>query len=139
MEKTNMPKPAIDRNFYVRVTPRGQGRPRFTSRGHAYKTAEDRAYERAIRLAYLAAYPDAQPIRGPFAVGINAYYRRPKEPMNALPMVKPDLDNVVKAVLDALDGVAYTNDKNNCSIVATKQYTDYEPSIWVWLTAKEEE
>lgn len=38
------------------------------------------------------------------------------------PSKKPDLDNVVKSILDGLNGVAYTDDKQVIRITAEKYY-----------------
>ena len=40
------------------------------------------------------------------------------------PTKKPDLDNVIKAVLDALNGVAYKDDSRIVRIEARKEYSD---------------
>ena len=47
------------------------------------------------------------------------------------PLVKPDIDNVVKLVMDALNGVAYDDDKQVVRQYAEKRYTDGEPYIAV--------
>lgn len=36
---------------------------------------------------------------------------------------KPDIDNIIKAVLDGLNGVAYQDDKQICDIHATKYWS----------------
>lgn len=46
------------------------------------------------------------------------------------PMVKPDVDNIAKAVLDALNGVCYADDKQVCELVVFKRYGD-EPRLEV--------
>lgn len=47
------------------------------------------------------------------------------------PMVKPDVDNILKAVLDGLNGVAYEDDKQVVTARASKAYTYGEPMIVV--------
>ena len=46
---------------------------------------------------------------------------------------KPDLDNVQKSVLDALNGVAYLDDKQCCAITAQK-YNSIQGRIDIRLT-----
>lgn len=43
-----------------------------------------------------------------------------------LPLKKPDIDNIVKVVADALNGVAYHDDKQVVSVVANKVYSALE-------------
>lgn len=110
----------MKRTFFYPCNPRGQGRPRFAN-GIAYKASEDRAYEKGIRMAYVAVYPGRTPIQGACTIKLTAIYPIParaskkmREQMIAglaLPIVRPDIDNVYKAVLDALNGVAFMDDK----------------------------
>lgn len=103
---------------------RGQGRPRFRSDGHIYETPADRAYKKALRAAYVAQggqnYGAA-----PVAVTILAFGELPKSKpkrMEAEPFVtKPDADNIAKAVLDALEGVAFDNDKQVTKLIVVKK------------------
>jgi Holliday junction resolvase RusA-like endonuclease len=39
---------------------------------------------------------------------------------------KPDLDNQIKTVLDALEGLAYNNDSQVVDISAHKRYANYD-------------
>jgi Holliday junction resolvase RusA-like endonuclease len=41
------------------------------------------------------------------------------------PSVKPDLDNLCKAVLDALNGIAYHDDKQIVELHLSKAYSDH--------------
>lgn len=110
----------MKRTFFYPCNPRGQGRPRFAGKV-AYKSSEDRAYEQGIRMAYVAAYPGRAPLQGACSVTITALYPIPKSASKkmreqmiaglALPIVRPDIDNVYKAVLDALNGTAFADDK----------------------------
>jgi Holliday junction resolvase RusA-like endonuclease len=45
---------------------------------------------------------------------------------------KPDLDNVAKAVLDALNGVIYLDDKQVVRLVAEKKYS-FDPRVEVYV------
>lgn len=123
----------MERKFFVRCEPRGQGRPRFVkATGAAYKSREDVAYEKGIMLAYNVAYHDEKQIQGAFGVFIKAYLPIPASMSKAnrqaaiagkiMPTKKPDADNLAKAVMDALNGVAYSDDKNCVSMIVTKQY-----------------
>lgn len=52
------------------------------------------------------------------------------------PTTKPDLDNLVKAVKDALNGVAYRDDSHIVSIRAAKRYGE-TPRAIITITALE--
>lgn len=117
--------------FTVLANPRGKGRPRFTRQGHVYIDSETRAYERQIRHAFLAA--GGVTVSGqPVAVIIRAFHRVPKSWTLArqraalsgeMPAVcKPDADNIAKAVLDALNGLAWADDRQVVSLHITKGY-----------------
>ena len=43
---------------------------------------------------------------------------------------KPDIDNIIKALCDALNGVAYEDDSQVVKIAAEKIWGD-EPHVWV--------
>lgn len=85
------------------------------------------AYKAAIRLAYQAAC-DAAPTDQPVTVLIEAVFSRPKskcwksKPMPSYPHTsKPDVDNIAKAILDALNGIAYRDDSQAWLVTTTKR------------------
>ena len=43
-----------------------------------------------------------------------------------LPLKKPDIENIVKTILDALNGVAYQDDTQVASVTAVKTYSAIE-------------
>lgn len=125
--------------FEVPGEPRGKGRPRFTRDGHAYTDNETRAYEDKIIAYYrkqLGAFrwPDSAVI----CLDVTAVYPIPKSATKAavagmqagriLPSRKPDIDNVLKVVLDALNGVAYKDDSRVVCVSARKMY-GVEPKL----------
>lgn len=115
--------------FNVPGVPRGKARPRVVD-GHAYTPHKTKAYEMAIRDAYTEAALEEPPEARYFGRGtdvgliVRCYFPVPKQASKAKreamlekkirPQRKPDIDNVLKAVADALNGVAYYDD---CQII----------------------
>ncbi len=134
------------RTFSWHGIPRGQGRPRFTRAGKAYKAEKDRAYEQSIKAAYLEKYGREKPIAGAFRMSVGVWMPIPRtasrcKRANMLTgriqhTTKPDLDNVVKAVMDALNGVAYSDDKDMVQINALKIYST-DPGLYVMISPVE--
>ena len=68
-----------------------------------------------------------KPLAGPVEVEIAFYFQRPSnKTWKTRPMpleaktTKPDLDNLAKAVMDSLNGVAWIDDAQVCKIVLSK-------------------
>lgn len=93
---------------------KGQARPRFDGRsGRAYEAKGMREYKAAIKAAYLEQV--GKSFGGaPLEVSIHAYKpiarSTPKRVTLQAWRAKPDADNIAKAVLDALKGVAFEDD-----------------------------
>lgn len=78
-------------------------------------------------------------------VDISAFYEIPKSTSkkkrqaildNGIrPTVKPDCDNIIKVVLDALNGIAYNDDKQVVSVRCQKYYT--QAAGYLSVTVKE--
>lgn len=125
--------------FTVKGQPKGKGRPRFTKNGHVYTPESTRIYEEEIKLRYKEKFKDEM-LDGNIAVevfinkkpasylGIKKYNKLLGKYCN----IKPDTDDVVKAVLDALNGIAYADDKNVVELYAVKKYST-ESSVVVRL------
>jgi len=126
--------------FAVPGQPRGKGRPRFRKTGkfvQAYTPKETHEYENVIRTYY-----KGKKMHGMISLTIGAYYEIPKSytkkyrkeiiDTNIRPMVKPDIDNVIKVVMDALNGVAYDDDKQIVTVLAVKQYSS-DPRLEIIL------
>src|SRR5450830_756950 len=106
-------------SFIVYGDPKGKARPRLTTIGNfvrSYQTKKQDSVENYVKLAYLEAAKGVY-LTGALSMQIIAYYPIPKstskkkrEEMLAgiiRPLVKPDYDNIVKSVADALNKVAY--------------------------------
>ena len=114
--------------------PQGKGRPRASVvGGHArmYTPAGTAAYENRIMLCYQQRHAGVRFVP-PIILEVNAYFAIPKSypkkkaalcSQNILrPTCKPDMDNIVKAVADALNGVAYRDDSAIVELRVAKRY-----------------
>lgn len=118
--------------FTVPGDPVPQPRPRVSTRGgfgRAYTPTKHpvHSYRRAI--AFEASAAGATPGVDPVSVVIDAVFQRPKSHLRksgvkvtapALP--RCDVDNVAKAVLDALTGIAWADDAQVQRLVVEKSY-----------------
>ncbi len=101
--------------FVINVRPFGKQRHR-TSRGRTYTPPKTIAYEKLI--AREAALHFERPYNGPVSVDVVAIFKPAKswsKKKTALAMgqphtQKPDADNLMKAILDGMNGVAYVDD-----------------------------
>ena len=131
--------------------PVAQGRPRFSRQGGFVKTYDpikSRTYKALIRLELqpLLSDPDFTPIDKACCLNLKVFRALPKsfskkKREEALlgyirPTTKPDTENYVKGVLDALNGTALKDDSVVCEIFARKFYSE-RPRIEVVLEAKE--
>jgi len=78
----------------------------------------------AIAAAAQTERGDHPPVTGPVSVTMTFSMARPKTRGNARlhHVVRPDLDKLIRAVLDALTGVLFTDDSQVTSITAIKRY-----------------
>ena len=118
-----------------------KGRPRFTRTGHAYTPQSTRDYEQLIKATYLSEIGNKK-LNGALKVSIVANLGIPthiskkarEELLNAQnrPTKKPDADNIAKTICDALNEVAYDDDKQIAWLSVYKQYSENE-SIYVTI------
>lgn len=128
--------------------PQGKARPRFrtvtTKTGvtfaSAYTPAKTRAYEAALSWAAKAAMRARSPLEGPLAVCVVARMPVPSSWSNkkrdaalagvVRPTGRPDLDNLVKAPLDAFNGIVWRDDAQVVECSVSKFYSE-TPSLSV--------
>jgi len=67
-------------------------------------------------------------IEGPVAIALDFYMLKPRTVKRDMPTVPPDLDKLIRAVLDALTGIVYLDDAQVVEIAASKSY-DEEPGV----------
>ena len=131
-------------SFVVAGKPQGKARPRFDSRRKiTYTPKKTKSYEALVRTSYLTQCRNESALCGAVKANIIAYFPVPKSATKAerekmlagelRPTVKPDMDNIIKAILDALNGYAYKDDAAVVEVEAEKWYSD-TPRVAVILT-----
>ena len=128
--------------------PVGKQRPRFARIGNtairAFTPAKTKAYEAKVGLLAMSKRTGTI-MEGPVSVSIVAVFKRPqrlkrrKDP-DALILYdgRVDLDNVIKAVLDGLNGVIYVDDKQVVKIAAASYYSEKAGSPRTMITVMEQ-
>ena len=118
--------------FSVDGNPVPQPRPKISTRGgfgRAYVEAKHPVHEYRASLAAAALQAGAVPHDEPVSVVIDAVFERPKSHLNkagvkatAPKLPRCDVDNIAKAVLDALTGHAWLDDAQVQRLVVEKTY-----------------
>ena len=119
----------------------GKGRPRLNSyTGQVYTPTRTKDYENLITQYFMLKYPRFKPFEGRVSVEITASFEVPKSTKksdknlmleNKLnPLKKPDIDNIVKIILDAMNECAFKDDTQITKLAVEKKYAQSE-SIYV--------
>lgn len=115
----------------------GKGRPRInTYTCRAYTPNKTKEYEELAKQYFVLKYPRYIPIEGRVKVSIIAYFKIPKgtnkkneELMlsgNISPTKKPDIDNIEKIILDAMNSLAFKDDNQITKLEIEKVYSEEE-------------
>ena len=128
--------------FTIPGEPKAKARHRITKRGFSYTPKETVEYENWVKQCYLLEHGQAM-LEGQINAHIKAYFGIPKsyskkqrrqiEEGKLRPTKKPDTDNIAKAVLDSLNGIAYRDDSAVVSLTVEKLFDDI-PRIEVTLS-----
>lgn len=136
------------RTVTIKDRPVPKGRPR-VFRGHAVTPRRTQQAEEQIQAMYRFQNLGAEPFTGPvevhciFCMPIAKTRSKRKKELAAQGWlrctVRPDLDNLVKLVLDALNGIAYADDAQIVRIHAFKKYSEEYPNGATIVDIVEEE
>lgn len=119
----------------------GKGRPRLNSyTGVVYTPARTKDYESLVEQYFLLKYPRFKALEGRIKVSIIAYFSIPKTTKkadingmlenNISPTKKPDIDNIVKAILDSMNKFAFKDDNQITKLEVEKKYS-LEDKVYV--------
>lgn len=113
--------------FEVATEPIPLARARF-GHGRAYLPKRSREYRCRVAEAAREALNGREPITGELTCKLE-FYRKYKRSAR----IAGDIDNHVKAVLDALNGIAFADDAQVVSLTATKFTDKQKPRLVVEL------
>ena len=108
---------------FIPGLPIAKGRPRMTRSGHTYtpaKTRQAEAYLQKWLLNHYAGEPSKQAISLTLMFG----FKRPASNKTAKHMQRPDLDNLIKTIKDAANGVLWVDDSQVIYLTAEKLWAD---------------
>ena len=119
----------------------GKGRPRLNSyTGVVYTPTRTKDYESLVEQYFLLKYPRFKILEGRIKVNIIAYFSIPKTTKksdinemlenNISPTKKPDIDNIVKAILDSMNKFAFKDDNQITKLEVEKKYA-IEDKVYV--------
>ena len=122
-------------SFIVDGEPVAKGRARAVIRGGRvghYTPLKTVNYERQVKLAAQAAMRNVPLLTGAVSLAVRVYFSIPKSwslkkqrqaALGELPHTsRPDLDNVIKAIKDGANGVAWKDDAQVTEVRAVKAY-----------------
>lgn len=119
--------------FEVPGAIKGKGRPRVNSNtGIVYTPTKTKDYEYLVEQYFLLKYPKFKQLEGRVSVNITAIFGIPKstkkQDINKMlensisPTKKPDIDNIVKIILDAMNKFAFKDDTQITKLNVEKIY-----------------
>ena len=123
--------------FVVPGTPVGKGRPKFARRGNfvsTYTPEKTASYENLVKVKAEEAMQGHTLFEGAVSVEIALFVTPPaswsqKKTREALagtvfPTSKPDVDNVLKGIMDACNEIVFKDDKQAVDVKVIKRYSD---------------
>lgn len=98
-------------SFTVPGKPQGKQRPRLGKGGRVYTPSATKRYEHMVAWAALGARPREWSKQGRFVVEVTMYFAD---------LRRRDVDNVLKGILDGMNGVLYEDDSQVVAASAIK-------------------
>lgn len=114
----------------IPCTPVAKGRPRLSKWG-TYTPKKTADYEAYVQEMWMQQHGNKQPSQKPLQADITFEFEPPKSYAKTMRkrcideiwhVKKPDADNLIKAVTDALNGLAYVDDSQIVYMVVQKRY-----------------
>lgn len=125
-------------SFSIDGDPVPKARPRLGRGGHVFTPKKTQLYEQKVKANAQQAMGQLAPFNTPVKVEIKAFFSIPnswtkkkKEASDLAPHgSRPDLDNVVKAILDGMNGTVFVDDAL-VSICDAQKFYSHTPCVFV--------
>ena len=125
-----------------------QGRPRFTKNGYAYDPQRSQTYKQLVRFwvtQHLKKIPNFKPYENAlcvdliFHMGIPSSWTKTRKLQAIQGEIRPtvrngDIDNMVKAILDAGNNLLWVDDSIITDLTARKRYTGELARVVIKIT-----
>lgn len=109
--------------FSIPINPIAKARPRMTRKGFVYTPPKTRAYEKELKkwmMIHWAPFKKALTI--PLMIQLAFFIKKSKSCKKEFHTKRPDIDNLIKAVMDAGNGIIWKDDAQIVGISANKYY-----------------
>ena len=116
----------------IDMVPTPKARPRFTRAGFAYTDKKTQEAEELVAMNYMADNGKTL-LEGPVGLWLTFEYKVPKsyskkdkeaaKEGKLAKLTRPDIDNLIKLVLDGLNGIAYVDDNQVVELRSRKIYS----------------
>lgn len=116
-------------SYHLTIPGKPQTWQRSGGKGRRYKPAKMRRYQKRV-VDYAFAKGIRKPIEGPVRLTADLYYTDRR---------RRDLDNGVKTIADALEGLAYDDDSQIVELIARKHLAADKARAVVTIEAAEKE
>lgn len=121
--------------FIIPGRPFAKQRPRATRRGRVYTPEQTVSFERQV--GQIAMQHFAAPLSGAVRLSVQAHFKpaaswsrkKVAEHLGRPHCQKPDADNLVKAIWDGLNRIAFADDSQIAECVVRKAWSDFEQTI----------
>lgn len=109
----------------LHIDPVAKERPRFNKLGHAYTPEKTRYYEKSLAqlMRFECRLRSHLPYLGPLKLAVRFILKKPSKPKHKTqPISRPDVDNFLKGLLDAANGILWGDDSQIVHVDAKKIY-----------------
>lgn len=130
---------SFEYEFEVPGKAQAKQRPRLGRFGKVYTPNNTHSYENWIKLCFIDKYKNFVTLKEDIFMEILIYKGIPKSTSKKKkeqmllglikPTTKPDIDNIVKSIFDALNKIAYNDDSQICFLQVRKIYAEEEKVI----------
>jgi Holliday junction resolvase RusA-like endonuclease len=131
----------------IDIRPQAKQSARFTRNGHSYQPKRVVDYATQLRCAAISEMKGAPPLTEPLYVWVFATYALPKKSTAADRAIiasggsvpkstRPDVDNIMKATLDPLNGIVWRDDALIVEAKVCKRYGEKDSLVIIVNTLK---